>query len=301
MGKLRNLDLNLLVVFENIYTAGNITHAARKLGLTQPTISNALSRLRETLEDPLFTRSTVGVTPTSRAMQMIGPVREALMLINDGVLHPAAFDPATTRRHFRVAIADYLEPVLIPPIIRQIQSFRSVSLEALPLSTTHIAEGLNNGSLDIAITAHMHGISEVSCREIGAAGIVVIARKDHPRVSNPITAAQFGSLGHIALIAPLRRMTKIDEQLNRAGIERHIVYEASKMWSFPYIVSHTDLIGLLPGDFARIAEGIYPITCHPVPFDLPEQHSFITWKKGRENDPAVRWLISRLSESAPGG
>lgn len=296
MNEIRNLDLNLLVVFESIYTAGNITHAAKSLGLSQPTISNALSRLRTSMDDPLFIRSNSGVVPTSRAMQIVGPIRDALQLISEGVLQSNTFDPATTKRHFRIALVDYLEPLLIPPIVKLIQDHKSVSLEAVPLSTIKVSDGLNDGSLDLVISTFLYQSHEISCLNVGPADVVVIARIDHPKISTPISPEQFAQLGHIALNPALRRLSKIEEQLSRLGIERHIVYTATKMWSFPYIVANTDLIGLLPGNFARMAAESYPIYCHPVPFELPEQHSFITWKKGREKDEGLAWLISKLSE-----
>lgn len=297
MTNLRKFDLNLLVVFEAIYTSGNVSHAARSLGLSQPTISNSLTRLRETLGDQLFIRSKHGVEPTTLAIQMIGPVREALGIIERRVANIEDFEPAQSDRKFRIALLDNLEPILIPSVIHAIQQFKSVTLEAYPLATTDIADGLNNGTLDLAVTPYMSDLEETSCREIGAAGNVVVARRDHPRIKGRMTVELFQSLGHVGLIPKLRKLTKVDEQLRQLRISRHIVYAASKLWSFPYIVANTDLIGILPGDFAELATRSYPIVIHDLPFFLPEQHAYLVWKKGRELDPGLDWLISRLGNA----
>ncbi len=105
----------------------------------------------------------------------------------------------------------------------------------------------------------------------------------------------FQSLGQIALIPKLRAMSSLDEVLRHKGIDRHIVYTVSKFWSFPHILATTDLIALLPGDFARCAAQYYPLEIYDAPFELPEQQIYMTWKKGRNNDPGHRWLRQQIS------
>src|SRR5262245_8771229 len=115
---LKNLDLNLLVVFEAIYSAANISHAAEQLAMSQPAVSNALARLRDLLNDPLFVRAKRGVEPTSKAQEIIGPVRDALGLIKRQLDSGGALDLATFRRRFRVLMIDTLEPILVPPVLK---------------------------------------------------------------------------------------------------------------------------------------------------------------------------------------
>ena len=224
MNDLRKLDLNLLVIFEEIYTAGNISHAARRLGLSQPTISNSLTRLRGSLDDQLFTRGKRGVVPTPRAEQLIGPVREALQAKKSGVTEVDEFDPATTKRNFRMVLLDQLEPILIPPIVRDIQANRSITLETLPIANTSVAEGLSDGSLDIALSTFVSDLEEMHCEAIGSANVVMAARKNHPAIDNEITMELFESLGHMALPTKLRAMSRLDEFLKHKNISRQIVY-----------------------------------------------------------------------------
>lgn len=294
MTNLRHLDLNLLVIFEAIYATSNISHAATKLGVSQPTISNSLARLRQSLDDPLFVRAGRGVKPTPKAVQLIIPVRNALATIASGVAGGDDFDPATTKRHFRVLMIDQLEPLVMPGIIRLIQNYRSITVEALPLASTPIVENLSNGSLDLVLSAFVKDVDEIACEPISSADVVMVARKGHPVIKNELTLEHFQTLGHMALLLKIRAITRLEEELHRQKIERHIVYTVSKFWSFPYIIANTDLISLLPAEFAVLAAKTYPLNLFPVPFDMPHQQIYMTWKKDREYDAGHAWLRAQI-------
>ena len=291
---LRQLDLNLLVTFDAIYSTGNISQAARELGLSQPTISNSLSRLRASVGDPLFVRASKGVKPTPKAVQMIGSVREALQIIDKGVSNPVSFDPATTRRHFRMVLLDQLEPILMPAIIRQIQDHTTITIEALHIWQTSVADRLEDGSLDLILSPYVYDLSDFQCSPIGAADVVMAARRDHPSIDGEITLELFETLPHMALVPELRQQTRLEEYLHSINISRHVAYTVTKFWSFPHILSHTDLIAILPGVFARVAARSYPIEIYPLPFDLPEQRVYMTWKNNRNNDAGHIWLREQI-------
>ncbi|MEO0328154.1 MAG: LysR family transcriptional regulator [Pseudomonadota bacterium] len=290
MDVIRKFDLNLLVVFEAIYSTGNITQAAKKLGLSQPTISNALTRLRNSFDDPLFLRKGHGVIPTSKANQLIGAVRRSLQTIRSEVSVEKEFDPATTKRNFRILILDQLEPILVPPIVKVIENYNSVTIDALPVSTTPIAEDLCNGNIDIALTTYISGLDELQCETIGRANVVVVARKGHPRLASGLTLENFCRIGQIALPLKLRVLSRVDEFLRQNKIERHVVYTVSKFWSFPHIISSTDLIAIMPGDFAAIASRYYPIEIFDLPFEMPEQQIYMSWTDNNTSDSGHIWL-----------
>jgi DNA-binding transcriptional LysR family regulator len=118
--ELGNIDLNLLVVFEAIYSGGSISRAGKQLGMSQPAVSNALARLRELMDDALFVRTRRGVDPTVKARRLIGPVREALGLIEGQLKSGRQFDLASYKRLFRILMFDPLEPIMLPSVLRQI-------------------------------------------------------------------------------------------------------------------------------------------------------------------------------------
>ena len=253
--------------------------------------------MRESLDDQLFIRSGRGVVPTGKAKEMIVPIRAALSAIEKGVKPDEVFDPTRSSRHFRVVLFDMLESVLLPSVIREIQNYKSVTIEALPLATTATVDGLNDGTIDMALSTYVHDLEEFSCEMIGSANVVMVARKDHPEISGTLTLENFKSIGHVALIPQLRAMSRVDEALQHHKIERHIVYAVSKFWSFPHIIANSDLIGLLPGDFAAEAAKFYPLKLYDVPFEMPQQQIYMTWKNRLTNEPGHRWLRELISQA----
>src|ERR1700710_1194116 len=151
---LKDLDLKLLVVFEAIYSTGNISRAADKLAMSQPAVSNQLARLRELIGDPLFARGRRGVEPTVKAETMIGPVREALGLIGRQFGDATEIDLATYRRTFRISLLEALEPMLMPPILNQIaERAPGVSIEGI-LPRPEFAQDILDGTLDLVCYAY---------------------------------------------------------------------------------------------------------------------------------------------------
>lgn len=295
MSGLKNLDLNLLVVFEAVYSSGNISRAARQLGMSQPTISNALRRLRDSLNDPLFVRAGRGVQPTSRAVQMIGPVRDALQMIQEGVAPSEHFDPTTSTRHFRLAVMDVVEPFIMPHLIHQIQAYKSVTFENLGVSNTPMNEGLNDGSLDLVILNFLADSRNLQCEAITTGHLSVVVRRDHPAIEGEFTVDHFQSLGHIALIPRIRAMSRLDEGLRMLNVERHVAYSVTRLWSFPYILMTTDLVGILPTAFAKLISRTYPLAIYDLPFFIPEERFYMTWKTSRTNDPGHQWLREEIA------
>lgn len=294
MTDLRNLDLNLLIIFEAIYSSGNISHASKSLNVSRPTISNALTRLRDTLDDQLFVRAGQGIEPTPKAKQIIVPVREALQILQSGVGRTDEFHPDSTVRHFRIIMLDQLEAHLMPSVIKQIQDYKSVTLEALHIGNTSVIDGLMDDSVDLVLSIYVPEIDELNRQEIGKVDLAVIARKEHPKINGAVTLDQFKTLNHVGLPTRLRSLAKVDEELRHMGIERHFVYTISKFWSFPFIVENTDLIAMVPEDFARIAVKSFNIEMYPLPFKVTSQRLYMTWKKSRENDPGLKWLRERV-------
>lgn len=295
MAGLKNLDLNLLIVFETVYSSGNISQAARRLGMSQPTISNALRRLRDSLDDPLFVRSGRGVQPTTRAMQMIVPVREALQMIEGGVAPGDHFDPASTTRHFRVVVLDAMEPIVMPHVIRRIQDHRTVTIENLAVASTPMSDGLNDGSLDLVISGFLTESRDTQCESLAPVHLSIVARSDHPAIEGAFTLDHFQRLGHIALTPRVRAMSRMEEALRRLDIQRHVTYSVTKFWSFPHILMTTDLVAILPTAFAKVIARNYPLSLYDLPFEYPEERIYMTWKTSRTNDPGHRWLRGEIA------
>lgn len=295
MSVLKNLDLNLLIVFEAVYSSGNISQAAKSLGISQPTISNALSRLRETLDDSLFVRSGRGVKPTPKAVTMIGPIREALQMIEGGVSGDEGFDPTVSKRHFRIVAMDSIEAFIAPHLIKLVQNHPSVTIENLPIISTSMVDGLHDGLLDVVLANFLNDSQDCTCLPLLTPSLSMIARRGHPKIDGTFTQTHFETLSHIALVPKLRALSRLEEGLRAQNITRHIVYSVTKFWAFPHIVATTDLVGILPTAFAHLAAQNYPLEIHALPFDYPPEKLYMTWKTSRTNDPGHRWLREQIT------
>ena len=118
---LNKVDLNLFVVFDAIYTEANLTRAGQIVGITQPAVSNALARLRETFNDPLFVRTAQGMVPTPMAQNIIGPVRTALQQLRVSVQESRTFTPQQANKTYRISMTDLSEQILLPPLFQRLR------------------------------------------------------------------------------------------------------------------------------------------------------------------------------------
>jgi DNA-binding transcriptional LysR family regulator len=291
---LKSLDLNLLVVFEAIYSAGNISHAATKLAMSQPAVSNALARLRDLLNDPLFVRAKRGVEPTTKAKSMIGPVREALGLIGTHLGGVNANDLASYRRTFRISTMDVLEPLLMPQLLNLLADRApGISIEGV-MARPEIVQDVIAGTVDIACFSYPAAFPEISIVAMGPVDLVVIARRNHPLIGKTLKASIMNDLSYIALAADTRGYTQVDRELLVHNIKRRVVMSVFRLWSMPSIVAETDLVGICPRGFARHAAEHYDIDIHDMPVRISDQHLYMMWNATQDADPAHKWLREHL-------
>ena len=297
---LKNLDLNLLVVFEAIYSAGNISHAADQLAMSQPAVSNALGRLRELVGDQLFMRARHGVEPTGKAKEMIGPVRDAMALIKSQLGGHDTIDLATYTRQFRILVFDPLEPILMPPVIQRIiHEAPGVSIECPPPFRMDFTKELLAGTLDLACYVYPASAPDIVTVPVCPVDLVVIARRGHPQIGKSLNVETFMKLKHMMLIPELRNVAHVDKDMAANRVERKGAYMVGKMWSMPPMVERTDLVAIIPRWFAVEVSHNFDIEFYKVPIPLAEQHMYMMWHRKNEHDPGHRWLREILLAAIP--
>ena len=226
---LRNVDLNLLIVFDAVYAAHNISHAARQLALSQPATSNAMTRLREHFDDPLFVRDGRGVKSTNRSRQMIEPVREALRLIRQQFDGDRTLDLASYKRVFRIVIVDPLEPIVMPPRLREISAHAPlVTIESRPPWNTRVADDIIAGTLDLACHTFPVSAPGLVFKTICAVDYIVVARRGHPGIGETLDPATFMSLDQVALINELWGHSNIDRDITTRAGNRRVAYMVTR-------------------------------------------------------------------------
>jgi DNA-binding transcriptional LysR family regulator len=285
------------VIFEALYATGNTSRAAERLGMSQPAVSNALSRLRDLIGDPLFVREARGLKPTSKSHEIIRPVRDALSVIGRQLGHGDTIELATYQRLFRIILPDPLESIMMPTIVRTILSEApKIEIECVQ-ATARYAEDIRAGSIDLACFAFPIDTTDIVAKPLIPFDLVVVSRRNHPGIKAPLDLETFRELPQIAVGRELRGLTGVDRNLVAQGTRRHTPYMAAKIWSMPAMIQRTDLIGLLPRRFARDIAENFELDIHEVPLPMPEQHMYMLWHVNSEHDPGHKWLRESMVQA----
>lgn len=291
-----DFDLNLLRVLVALNQTRSVTQAAILLGLSQSGFSTALARLREKFDDPVFVRTSSGMTPTPKAMRMIETSAKVLSEINEGILDQPAFDPKTSTTEFVLGLTDVAEIVILPRLLHHLQ-------EHAPLTTVTVGNYsaetlkvvLENGDIDLAVGY----FPELSGRgffkqRFYTHTYACLARRDHPVVNGKISLVDYFSLGHVMVTSPARSSIFLERFLEKNGFNRRIVLKTPHHLSLPSIVETTDLIATVAlAACARFAQ-MGTVQLLKTPFTPPsfpvQQH----WHRRMHQDERHRWLRAQM-------
>lgn len=292
------IDLNLLVVLDAIYTEGGITRAAEKLHLTQPAISHSLGRLRDLFKDELFAREGRAMVPTPLARNLIEPVRRALRGLEVTLNELEAFDPATTQKRFTLAVRDVFESTLLPPLLKRVtRAAPSIDVAAVQISRRDVESELGAGTLDCALDVLLPMSDQVRHRRISLDRQVVVARKNHPAVKRGLTLATYLKQHHVLVSSRRSGPGLEDVELSRQGLSRRIRLRCQHYFAACRVVSQTDLVLTMPGNYARIANRQFGNQILPLPLEMPSLDAYLYWHANVENEPANRWLREQIVEA----
>jgi DNA-binding transcriptional LysR family regulator len=293
MFNLRALDLNLLTVFESVYETRNITAAAERLGLTQSATSHALGRLRDALRDELFVRSRNGLVPTASAQALYPVVRHALDAVRDAVSGQTTFDPARSRRSFRLAIPHVMGPFVglrLEKSVAAVAPAVELSFDTRTLPWDLLTD-LEEGRTDLAIDWMPAADGTFVNQHLFDDELILIVRRDHPRIDATTTAVALDRERFVTL--HLRPSTAATPQVLRrliASGRLKSAFRVSEFLEVPAVVASTDLLGLMPKSIARQLRAIELLRLLPLPFDLGAVPIVLTWHGGRRRDPGHTWL-----------
>jgi DNA-binding transcriptional LysR family regulator len=287
------LDLNLLVVFDAIYRSRNLTAAGRDLGLSQPAMSHALSRLRSTFRDPLFVRLPRGLAPTPLADEVAPALMEGLAVIR-GSLERKTFDPAKSTRIFRIGMGDIAEAVHLPPLARAVGELApGVQLQTIGIPGPRLTEALAEGALDIST-----GDFEVGggCRvvQLYETEYACVVRTDHPTIGSKLTLAQFRNARHILVKPPgaAHHGEVIERALGSRSMRARVAVQVSHFHGVYALVTTTDLIAIIPGRLANVLKGFGGVRLLQPPVALPKIRVSLYWHERFHRDAGNAWLRS---------
>jgi DNA-binding transcriptional LysR family regulator len=297
--KLSAIDLNLLVVFDAVMQERSVTRAGDRLGLSQPAISHALTRLRHMLKDDLFIRSPKGMVPTPRAEQLAVPIRTAL----DGLqrsLEPVQFDPASAQRNFRIAVDNYAAIVLVGPLAGHIgKTAPAVTLEFRPSGTLNVEDLLDRGELDLAIGPHAEAGERFSHQPLLQDEFVAVLRKSHSAASSRgLSIETFATLAHLEISSVHHATDFIDRALARRKLKRRIALRAPFLSAVRILVA-SDMVSVLPRRIAEELARYRPLVIRRLPSASPMIETAMSWPRRLDKHPAHLWLraiVNRVTE-----
>jgi DNA-binding transcriptional LysR family regulator len=288
---LKDVDLNLLLVFNQLLSERRVSAVAVKLGMTQPGVSNALKRLRLLLGDDLFLRTSRGMEPTPYATQLAEPIGYALSTIENTLRQTSTFDPATSRRKFSIGMTDIGEIYFLPKLMESLaQLAPGVTVTTVRNTAVNLQDEMEAGHVDLAIGFLPQLKSGYFQRRLFKQRYVCMFRKGHALDKPTVTVEEFAAAEHAIVVASGTGHAKVDETIEGKGIMRRVRLTVPHFVALGHILSTTNMIATVPERYARecvLPFGLKFVT-HPVA--LPEIGINIFWHAKYNKEPANQWL-----------
>ena len=292
---IKNFDLNLLIVFKTLFEEKNVTKASKKMGITQPAMSNALNRLRYLVKDDLFIRGPKGMRPTPRANDLSLPIQTALNNLELS-LSSINFNPKTTKKNYRISMSDDVAPVILPNLVDFIEKNSPESSLCIRSQQGNEAlKLLDNNEIDFAI-----GRFETIAGRFGHADLftekyVCIMRKNHKfKNESKLSIDQYLDLKHLRVAPMDAPLHPIDRVLSQLNFEREISVRIDLITLAPVIIKNTDLILTLPSKTAQRMAKIYDFNICELPLDLERRKTKVVWHKELTNHPTFEWIKNQI-------
>ena len=304
----RNLDLNLLRVFDVVMVERNVTRAADRLAMTQPAVSNALRRLRESTHEELFVPTSTGVTPTPHAQTLWPQVRSSLEALR-AAFEPRGFDPATAVRAFTLAMADATAALFAPLLLADVRAAgRGIDLRIVPLTSRDPRGVLEHGQADVAVgffpdvTTALGAEGEQSVlvtQPLYTCDYVCVMRDDHPLAAPAaLTLDSYCAADHLRVNFAGRPRGFVDAALAPLGRSRRVVITVNQFFSAASVVHQSDVLSVMPRSFVPATGFASRLAVRPCPFELPKIDVSLLWHGRHAEDAAHGWLRLRLEGAA---
>lgn len=289
--ELRDFDLNLLVVFQQLLEERRVSAVAVRLGVSQPAVSSALKRLRRLLGDELFLRTARGMEPTPFAERLAGPVAEALGTIHQALQTRASFDPGSSTRRFTIAMTDIGEIYFLPellPLLRR--TAPGVEISTVRNTAINLAAEMAAGAVDLAIGYVPHLRAGFFQRRLFPQRYVCVFRSGH-RLDKPrLRLTDFVAAEHVMVIAAGTGHGEINERLERAGARPKVRLRVPHFVAVGQILQATDLVASVPEKLAIRMAATYGLKYAALPVKLPPIEIKLVWHAKFHREPGNQWL-----------
>lgn len=297
--RLSGLNLNALVALDALLSERNVTRAARRVGITQPAMSQSLARLRELFGDPLLVRKGRSMVLTPRAEAMLLPLSDALLSVERALQLGMGFDPATSTRIFKVALTDLSVTMILPSILDRIsEDAPGVRLQAEPLSSGRLSDKLSSGEIDLVIAVYLGSAEGLRSEALLVDDYVCLVRRGHALARRKrIRIDDYQAYGHVAYtpvgFVPRPMSEAVPGVASATGIRASVPY----LLALPDVVRRTDLVATVPRRLLSAPIDLDGVVTVDAPRELPEVVHSQWWHPRFDLDPAHQWLREQVREA----
>jgi len=289
--ELQDIDLNLLVVFNELLRQRRVSAVAETLGISQPGISNALNRLRKILGDELFVRTSKGMIPTPLAETLAEPIGYALGAIYNTLNSQATFDPASSTRSFTIAMTDIGEIYFLPALMKKLAKVApGVTISTVRDQTDTLRDEMESGHVDLAIGFLPDLTTGFFQRRLFRQRYACIFRKGHPLGKTGMSLKAFGEAEHVSIVAEGTGHGMVDSVIQRAGVTRHIRLRVPHFIAVGHILQTTDLIAVVPEAYAMRTLAPFGLETVACPVKIPDIVINVLWHARNHREPGNQWL-----------
>ena len=304
MVNILTFDLNLLRVLDALLAEGSATRAGQRLGLSQPAVSAALQRLRQSLDDDLFVRAGQGLKPTDFALSLETPVRQVFDQLEVALNGPARFNPASATDTFRISGSDYWAEMLMPRLARKLSvTAPNMRVQLVNLVAGRQTESLAQRQVDIVIAPAVDVPDWIERAPVAQADFTVIASRNNAHVQAAQIAEGtvfpvdvYSALGHVIFSPEGRSATDSDLTLGEAGVNRHVAMTLPTFSSIFSTVEASDFIAMAPWPLVERAVTNMEISWYKPPVELTPRLLDMTWHKRSSTNPAHAWLRQNITD-----
>jgi DNA-binding transcriptional LysR family regulator len=293
---LKNLDLNLLRVFEAVHAHRNTSVAAGTLGVTQPAVSNALKRLRTAFKDELFIKTAQGMSPTPKGAELARAIMQALSVLREGLEAPQVFDPARSNRHFTLAMSDIGEIIFLPKLLAWLkQAAPGVRLTTVSLPAAECKRAMENGEADLAVgflPALKAGFFQ---QRVFTQKYVCMVRAGHPLAREPLSLKSFLACQQAMVNAEGTGHSIVRQVFERAGLEPDVLLTLPHFLAVPMVIAESELMVTVPQKLGEAFARVLPVKLLTHPVKIPPFQVNQYWHRRFHQDPANQWLRTNFA------